>query len=84
MMHGSNEDRPVNSRWPEAIYWHHRFQDAHHQELTDEEILHWLAWIESPDNRLIFEKYCGLLAANRRAKEPPHPGNHTRVERTLA
>jgi hypothetical protein len=73
MMHGSNNDRPLKARWPEAIYWHHRFQDTQQQDLTDKEILTWREWIETAENRLIYEKYCGLLAADHRAGTPAHP-----------
>ena len=73
MMHGSLDDHRVNPIWPEAIYWHHRFQDTHQKDLTDEEILHWLAWIETAENRLIYEKYCDLLGADRGVRKKAHP-----------
>lgn len=72
MVHGSNVDRPVLGKWPEAIYWHHRFLDTPQEDLTDEEILNWQAWIENAENRLVYEKYCGLLATDAGARKTAH------------
>lgn len=69
MMHGSNENRLIKPIWTEAIYWYHRFQDGHQGNLTEEELIDWMAWIALTENRVIYEKYCGLID---RQKPAPH------------